>query len=616
MENLIGARFGQYEIVALIGAGGMGTVYRARDTRLGREVAVKVLPPRLAQDAEFLQRFQREASTVASLDHPHIIAILNVGEQDGLYYIVMRLAQGETLHDLIRRSGALPVEQALKIIEQLADALQYAHQRSIIHRDLKPANIMVEPHERVTLMDFGIAKPLASKLTRAGTLIGTPEYMAPEQFTPAPVDARADLYALGVVLYEMLTGQVPFKGDTPFSVSQQHTHAPPAPPRQINPRIPPAVEQVILHSLSKRPEERYQTALELATALRAAVSGDRPPAPERPGLKLVLAGGYEHPLRPGVLRLGRASENDLPLDDVQVSRRHAEIHTQAQGSAIVDLGSTNGTYLNGQRLVPHTPYALQAGCQLYLGRNVAVSVQWGQVSRVAPPSFGPGLRTKPPTPSMPIQTTQDAGMPPPAPPRSAGRAPRLPARPTTLLVQAAAGFSAAQLAVGLGLLLLLSVVGVWVGAPTLRRQTLLWNNLPLVAVVGPLAYAAARRRGAALLAHASSAILGGAVLWQRVSYASENYALLLAGALLSGVFMELWLTPLMRRDRQGPSWVVEVVWLALMACLGVAILYGLTVGVDELQRVGQWLGAALLGGLGWFLGDLIYQSIALRRAVH
>ncbi|MGC9396429.1 MAG: protein kinase domain-containing protein [Anaerolineae bacterium] len=413
MQDFIGTRFGQYEILAPIGEGGMGMVYRARDTLLNREVAVKVLPPELARDREFVTRFRREAETAASLDHPHIVAIYNIGEQDGVHYLAMRLLEGQPLNHILKHSGALPLERALHITEQLARALDYAHARGVIHRDVKPANIMVGEDEHVTLMDFGIAKAvMGSKLTRTGTMIGTPEYMAPEQFTGETVDLRADIYAVGVVLYEMLTGRVPFTGETPVSISHGHVYQQPAPPRQLNAQIPPAVEHVLLRGLAKRPEERYPNAGALAEALHAAVRGGAAPvsAPARQPLKIVTPDGYEYALAPGTLHLGRAEENDVVIYDAQISRRHAEIHSDTQSSAVVDLDSANGTFVNGQRLVPHHPHILQAGMSVRLGTKVTLQVRAGMpVKRKTMPFEQPG--GKPPHP--PDKTTAQAPVSPP-----------------------------------------------------------------------------------------------------------------------------------------------------------------------------------------------------------
>lgn len=435
----------------------MGMVYRAHDTLLNREVAVKVLPPELARDSEFVSRFRREAETAASLDHPHIVAIYNIGEQDGVHYLAMRLLEGQPLNQILKHSGALPPERALHITEQVARALDYAHARGVIHRDVKPANIMVGADEHVTLMDFGIAKAMTgSRLTRTGTMIGTPEYMAPEQFTGEPVDLHADVYALGVVLYEMLTGRVPFTGETPVSISHGHVYQQPAPPRQHNTHIPPAVEQVVLRGLAKRPEARYQNAGALADALRAALHGGAVPqgsaipvsAPVRQPLKIVTPDGYEYALAPGTLHLGRSVENDVVIDDPQISRRHAEIHSDAQSSAIVDLNSANGTFVNGQRLTPHHPQKLQAGMSVRLGAEATLRVQAGMpVKRKTVPFEQPG--GKPPYPSD--RTTAHAAAPPPSP------------KPKSL--KSVGGLGCVLGAIGIGVIAIV-IVGL-----------IVWNNL-------------------------------------------------------------------------------------------------------------------------------------------
>jgi serine/threonine protein kinase len=279
MVDLTGKSLGNYQIVEELGRGGMAVVYRAYQPSLSRYVAIKVLPPQLAFDQEFVQRFLREARSAASLRHPNIVVVHDVGEQDGLYYIVMEYLEGRTLKQVIEQEGSLPVVRVARIVQQVASALDYAHQRGFIHRDVKPANIFVGEGDRVTLTDFGIAKAAseAEQLTRTGTLVGTPEYMSPEQAEGGVVDHRTDLYALGIVLYQMLTGQVPFKGNTPHSTLYAVVNHPPPPPRQINPALPPAVEAVVLKAVAKRPEQRFQRGAEMTAALQAAVAGQPQP---------------------------------------------------------------------------------------------------------------------------------------------------------------------------------------------------------------------------------------------------------------------------------------------------------------------------------------------------
>jgi serine/threonine protein kinase len=294
--NLVGMTLGNYQIVEELGRGGMAVVYRAYQPSLNRYVAIKVLPPQLAFDRQFVERFLREARAAAGLSHPNIVVVHDVGEQDGLYYIVMEYLAGRTLKEVIEQVGRLPLGRVAHILEQVAGALDYAHQRGFIHRDVKPANIFVGENDRVTLTDFGIAKAAseAEQLTRTGMLVGTPEYMSPEQAEGGTVDHRTDLYALGIVLYQMLTGQVPFKGNTPHSTLYAVVNQPPPPPRQINPALPPAVEAVVLKAVAKRPDQRFQRGAEMAGALKAAVAGRTPPvqpphreAPVRRGSPLV-----------------------------------------------------------------------------------------------------------------------------------------------------------------------------------------------------------------------------------------------------------------------------------------------------------------------------------------
>jgi serine/threonine-protein kinase len=276
---LIGQRLSKYEIQAEIGRGGMGIVYRGYDTMLQRPVAVKVLPPTFSFDQEFVARFQREAVLAANLHHPHIVTIHDVGEQAGNHYIVMELLEGETLDHWLHRYGAMTPPQAGQLLQQLASALDYAHGRGIVHRDIKPSNIMLSPDGQVKLMDFGLVRAgEGSQLTRSGVVLGTPEYMAPEQALGESVDGCADVYALGVVLYRMLTGHVPFSRSTPYAVTYAHIHEPPPPLRTLRPDLPPAVEAVVLKALAKQPAERYGRAGQLAQDFQAAAQFGAYPA--------------------------------------------------------------------------------------------------------------------------------------------------------------------------------------------------------------------------------------------------------------------------------------------------------------------------------------------------
>ena len=288
MPLTAGTRLGPYEIVAPLGAGGMGEVYRARDSRLGRDVAVKVLPRQFAADPEFRRRLDREARTISSLSHPHVCALFDVGHHDGIDYLVMEYLEGETLHARLAR-GPLPVDQVLRVGIELASALAAAHQHGLVHRDLKPANIMLT-RTGAQLLDFGLAKPaldgpgtsagdatVSGPLTANGTLIGTYPYMSPQQLEGREADARSDIFALGAVLYEMTTGRRAFAGETSANVVAAILERDPAPISAVQPQVPAALETIIRGCLAKDPEERWQSAhdikLQLETVRRRLASG-------------------------------------------------------------------------------------------------------------------------------------------------------------------------------------------------------------------------------------------------------------------------------------------------------------------------------------------------------
>lgn len=278
MSNLVGRNIGPYEIREQIGQGGMATVYRGYQTSLNRYVAIKVLATWMAQDSQFVQRFRQEALAAGGLRHPNILNILDAGTFEGQHYIVMDYVSGGTLADHLRK-GALSPDQAADLIAQIADALDHAHRRGIVHRDIKPSNILIDEDGRPLLADFGIAQAVGTgpRLTQAGASIGTPEYMSPEQSQGERVDGRSDIYSLGIVLYQMLTGRVPFQATTPVATLYQVVHEPPPPPRLLNPSIPPYLETTILRALAKQPEQRFASAKEMAEALRQRRAVTPPP---------------------------------------------------------------------------------------------------------------------------------------------------------------------------------------------------------------------------------------------------------------------------------------------------------------------------------------------------
>ncbi len=283
MDTLIGQQLaGKYTIQSEIGRGGMGVVYLGYDTMLQRRVAIKVLPPELTYDWQFVTRFRQEAVIAAGLHHPGIVTIHDVGEQNQLHYIVMQFLEGVTLDQWLTHHGSMPLAQTQHVVRQVADALDYAHRRSIVHRDIKPSNIMLSPEGQATVMDFGLVRAgEASGLTRSGIVVGTPEYMAPEQALGEAVDGRTDIYSLGVVIYRMLTGKVPFVRSGSMATAYAHVHDPPPPLRQMRPDVPKPVEAVVLKALAKRPADRFQTANQLANDLVVA-SGGKMPAGVKP----------------------------------------------------------------------------------------------------------------------------------------------------------------------------------------------------------------------------------------------------------------------------------------------------------------------------------------------
>ena len=271
MNTLIGKTLGQYHILSEIGRGGMAVVYKAEQTSLNRFVALKVLFPNFTGDSTSVERLYREAQAAARLDHPNIVEIYEVGEHEGLHFIAMKYVDGQPL-DVILQQGPLPPARALKILAQVASALDYAHRHNVVHRDIKPSNIIVSAGDRITLTDFGLAKGAGSAtLTSSGALVGTPAYMSPEQARGDEIDYRADIYALGVVAYEMLAGRPPFTGN-PLSIIMAHASQTPPPLRQFRPDLPPGLEAVVMKALAKEPAERYTTAGEFAAALRQALT--------------------------------------------------------------------------------------------------------------------------------------------------------------------------------------------------------------------------------------------------------------------------------------------------------------------------------------------------------
>jgi serine/threonine-protein kinase len=269
-DEYAGRTLGQFEIVEEIGRGGMATVYRARQKSINRMVAIKILPRALLHDSSFYERFTREVDVIARLEHPHILPIYDFGEADGVPYIAMRYLAGGSLAVRVRRSPLTP-EQIVRPLGQVAQALDYAHQQGIIHRDLKPGNILLDEQGNAYLSDFGIARVLNSNLT-GSQIIGTPAYMSPEQANGLPLDARSDLYSLGIVLFELLTGSEPYSADTPVGLLLKHIGEPLPSLRARRPELSMGIEAVVTKAAAKQPGDRYASASDLANALAAMVS--------------------------------------------------------------------------------------------------------------------------------------------------------------------------------------------------------------------------------------------------------------------------------------------------------------------------------------------------------
>jgi beta-lactam-binding protein with PASTA domain len=273
-DPLIGSLFdGRYQILKRLGAGGMATVYLAEDQELGRQVAIKILNTKHSSDEQFVERFRREASSAAGLNHPNIVAIYDRGEAEGTYYIAMEVIQGRSLKELLLTRGASPISVAIAYTRQILAALRFAHRHGIVHRDIKPHNIIVDDEGRVKVTDFGIAHAGASQMTEVGSIIGTAQYLSPEQARGTPVDARSDLYSVGVVLYELLTGDVPFSGDTPVEIAMRHLSTIPDPPSSRRPEVTPDLDAVVLRALAKDPDDRYQSADEMDADLARVAIG-------------------------------------------------------------------------------------------------------------------------------------------------------------------------------------------------------------------------------------------------------------------------------------------------------------------------------------------------------
>lgn len=375
--------FGDYERIATMGRGGAATVYKAISRRDGQMVAIKVLHQ---LDPYLRAKFKKEGDIGRVLRHPHILRVYGYGESHGVLYIVMDFMDGGTVRDRLYPEQSLPLDQVIIITGQVCDALQYAHQMGVYHRDIKPENIFFSSSGQVKLGDFGIAR-LARAVTRtaSGWLIGTPAYMSYEQAKGHPIDGRSDIYSLGVVLYEMVTGRCPFMADDPLRIVDMHIRDGPVPPGRINPAVPSAVESVIMRALEKDRNRRFRTAEEMARALgyTGPMHAGEAPVPQPAAVAVPQAPVYVQPLPwSGALRLVRTDGMVVPLadrvtwlnrrdvnpNDLEISRQHARVVQRGGYHWIEDVGSSNGTFVNGLRIF--SPQVLQPGDEIRLGQTV------------------------------------------------------------------------------------------------------------------------------------------------------------------------------------------------------------------------------------------------------
>lgn len=371
MTDLSGQIIGNYRVEALLGAGGMGQVYRARHMHLNRIAAIKVMGAAVAADAGFQARFRQEATAMNELRHPHIVELYDFGEQQGYFYLIMEYVPDGTLRTLLS-AGRIPLAQGVDLICQAAAGLAYAHSRGVIHRDVKPGNLLLLRRAdgyTLKIADFGLARMTESPdMTTVGTVIGSPQYMSPEQCLGAPLDRRTDIYSLGVVLYEVVTGLLVFQGGTD-EVKRKHVYTQPPAPSSVNPALPAEIEAVILRSLAKRPENRFADADAFRLALERALKGETGPfaaatptaivgTPDRVPLVRALdqAGGEVASvvLTASGLTIGRTSQCNLVLDAADVSRQHLQIAWDGVKARVTDLGSSNGTLLGKIRIPART----------------------------------------------------------------------------------------------------------------------------------------------------------------------------------------------------------------------------------------------------------------------
>jgi hypothetical protein len=415
----------RYELGRVLGRGGMAQVFEARDRLLDRRVAVKVLDSRLAGDTEFVARFQREARSVAKLNHPNVVAVYDTGVEDGTHFLVMEYVEGRTLADHLRE-GPLAPERAVQVGREVLVALGAAHQRGLIHRDVKPANVMVTPEGRAKVMDFGIARPVEdnTRLTSGTSVVGTPTYMAPEQVEARPLDGRTDLYAVGAVLYECVVGSPPFDGSTALTVAAQHVRDAPVPPRRRRPGVPAGLEAVIMRALQKDPARRWPTAAAFRRALDQSLSPAGAAALTAPG-PLPPTG----PVRTAALGVTSSGGPARLRGAPEWLRGRGAVVAIVIGALLV-AAALLASSLTSRDALPETspvsPGPVPATAPEPGATAPAVDAPAGGGTRPSPaPSPTPSAEAPPSAPAVPVPSTPPAGEPTPtvAPSPSATEAP-------------------------------------------------------------------------------------------------------------------------------------------------------------------------------------------------
>jgi serine/threonine-protein kinase len=420
---MIGNLVGSYKITDKIGEGGMGAVFRGIDVMLEREVAVKMLRPELSQQPNIVERFRSEAVTLAKLNHPNIATLYSFVRQGDDFFMVMEFVRGETLDDLIRRSGAMPVDKAIGLLCQALEGIDHAHRMGIVHRDVKPANMMMTESGTLKVMDFGIARVLGTaRMTKQGNIVGTIEYMSPEQVRGQETDARSDIYSLGILLYEMLTGRVPFSSDSEFDLMKMQIDEAPQPPRVFSAQIPQVVEQAIMRALAKRPEARFQSAADFRNSLLSAG-----------GLGAAPSIGSAASATPPANRLGDAPTVIAPVPGA--IPKETRLGTGASGFQVDQLKPTR---LGGEVNAPlaygtgspapamyqqAAPPAGKSSAKLFIG--IAAVVALVAIVGISLVLLSGGKTQSPVTPSPVTQPVQSSS---PTPSAGAGQ-PSMPAQP-------------------------------------------------------------------------------------------------------------------------------------------------------------------------------------------